>query len=351
MNKIPQFIAVDIGSTSIKLCQSSVFGSEAKLDFLSTKAYPSEINPLDETAEGRKNFAEFIKNTLYSLKVKTKNAVVALPEEKVYSRILTTPAMNEDEVHEAIPWALKSLIPVPLENVNISFIKVSSYEKDGLEYQEWYTVAAPISIVEDYVNLFEMAGLNLLAIETEVISITRSQVFGLNLKENVLIVDIGDNVTNLIIAKNTGPYFSQSFSTAGSSFTKAISQDYKIDSATADKYKFAFGLDNTKGEGKIYRTLSPVADLIVNEIIRINNYYQEKLKGNRLEKILITGGTSSLPKIQEYIFEKVNVKTESISPLHFFKDSSEKLKIETGMNTAVFNVVTGLSIKGIDNSF
>lgn len=346
MAKIPKFTGIDIGNNSVKICQSTKKGNSFELK----AAYASPVNAsmlLDESSEGIKNTAETVKSVFKASGSKYRDAVVSVPESSVFSRLLSIPVIeNDNELDEAIPWALKSLIPIPLEDVSISFIKINEYQKDNQTIEDWYTVAAPLALVEKYQRIAELSGLKLIAIETEVLAAARAVHNSFAENTDVLIVDIGFDNTNLILSKKTGPIFSQTFGTASETFTKAIETDYGIDSNQAEQYKISFGLDFQKGEGRIANSLKPIADVLIEEINRTLNYYSTKLKGNSLQKIYLTGGGSSLQGLATYIQNSIKIDTEVSYLFSNFQKNSLVNTISSNIDFPKFAVGIGLSLKG-----
>jgi type IV pilus assembly protein PilM len=346
MAQIPSFFGVNIGKNKIKVAQAKLSGNKANLEAIS--AVDSSVSLVsDESEKGIEELGKAIIECAKQAKVTTKNCIIAVPELLVFSRLLTLPKVNDIEIEDSIHWALKPLIPVPIEQVNISYLEIDKSRINNNDMVNWYTVAAPKNLIERYQKVCEKSGLNLLAIETEALAMTRLVYFNnqISPSQNILIVDIGAENTNLILARNSSVTFTQSISTGSNNMTKVIASDFGIDEIQAEKYKIAYGLELTEAEGKIAKALDPIMQIVVGEIVRTLGYLKEKIGGVPVSTIYLTGGGSGLRGIESYLSQKVGVNTVAGDPIKNFS-ISKGIETDVGSNHGrEFNVVLGLSIK------
>ena len=124
MANIPDFFGLNLGHNSIKIAQSKAI-SKDKAKLVTLGSTPTAIGILEnDSAKGQEMLAQEIARSYKEIGVKTKNCVMSVSEVLVFSRLITLPRMNDNEVDEAIQYALKPLVPIPIENVNISFLRL-----------------------------------------------------------------------------------------------------------------------------------------------------------------------------------------------------------------------------------
>lgn len=346
--KLPEFFGLDLGHKNIKFAEIRYNGhSRANIINLATHEVTPGLMDIDsEQAINSlsKELAEAYKKT----GLKTKNCVVSIPESSVFSRMVTLPKVSEKEISETIHWAVKPLIPFPIEQVNISFIPISEGRNLEGEFINWYVVAASKKMVEKMQQIIERAGMVLLAVETESLSLAR--LVGFNFFNNqpeadAMIMDIGNISTNVVLFRNSAVMFSQTISTGSEAVTRVISSDFGIAPDLAEKYKLAFGLDKTLGEGKIANSIEPIIDIMIGELDRTISYYKEKIVGSGLTKIFLTGGGSGLLKLDEYIQNKMNIETvvlNNFPNMSLSPSLSEHVKLFPLRN---YSVALGLALK------
>src|SRR5690606_1716383 len=202
-------------------------------------------------------------------------------------------------------------------------------------------------LIEKNVKICELAGLNLLAIETESLGIVRMVDFCRDIPDgkSIMIIDMGAENTNMILARNSVVIFSQTISTGSNSMTKVIASDFGIDELQAERYKVSYGLDFTAGDGKIAKSIEPIVQVILGEASRTLAYLREKIGGESVSAIFLTGGGSGLKGLDVYIKEKLNVDTMIVNPLNNMQiDSKLMSKLQTNSGRE-FNVAIGLALK------
>jgi type IV pilus assembly protein PilM len=207
-------------------------------------------------------------------------------------------------------------------------------------------VAAPKTLVANYVQLAELAGLELIALETETVASTRSVTFKTEASADTsMLLDFGSNGTDMTVIKGKNPIFSQSLSTGSDSLTKAISLDFGLDMAQAEQYKRSYGLDATKAEGKIVKSLDPIMQVIVAEISKTLNFFKFHFQASTPKKIALVGDGALLTGLPEYLTSKLNIPVErydALKVLDMDKDLKQELVNVAGIG---YNVAIGLALK------
>jgi type IV pilus assembly protein PilM len=345
MANLPEFVGINIGNYSMKALELKFSGAN-NIELSTLGKVPSATGTIENISVGSidaplADLQKLIKETGF----KTKNVVFSVPESLVFSRLITIPKVKDEEVDNAINFAMRNLIPVPLENLNIAYVFIEERKTDTNTFTSWYVVGIQKSLSDRFKELAQRAGLNLLAIETEAVAIVRNINYNYadTVKKNFLVLDLGGEYSNLIISRNGAVLYSQNISTGSNALTKIIATDLSVDIAQAEVYKEKIGLDFSMGEGKVSKTIEPIVQIIVSEIIRTVSYYNDRIGGEPLGDLYITGGGGALPKLAEYLSEKTNLK---VSLVENFKKIKVKGELKT--NQLSFNVATGLALKNLE---
>ncbi len=347
MAKIPDFFALNLGQQSIKLAQIKQVNGKFRL--VNMYSQPTQDGLLENESEiGSQNLAKEISNIVKINNLETKNCVISVPEVSVFSRLLSLPVVEDSEVNNTIHYALKPLVPVPLENLNISFVDIDRRKTGSSEVVDWYVVAAPKSLIDRMQLVADLAGLNLLAVETEALAIART--ISLNYPaiqgNDIMILDIGAESTNLILSRNGVVIFSQNIGVGSNSLTKVIAADFGLDNIQAERYKRSYGLDSSKAEGKILKSVDPLMQIVLSEINRTLIYYKDKIGGNGINALYLTGGGSAMPGISEYMTNKLKIKTEVSNPFINLEIDPKLTEALKSVSPNSFNVSIGLALKG-----
>lgn len=344
---IPDFFGLDIGHNIVRIAEVKRFNeNRAELRSITSMTVNEDI--LEDASEiAMKNLAENIKELKKQSGIGTNKCVIGIPEAPIFSRLITLPKAAEKNLEEAVSWELKPLIPVDVSEVDIAFIDVDEKIISDQTYLDIFAVAAPKTLTERYKKLAKLAGLELLAIETKALAVTRIVDFNYGAEaDNIMVFQFDSLTTDLVLAKDGIPVFTQSVSTGADSLTKSISADYGIDEQQARQYRDTFGLDQTKGEGKIARSLEPIMQILVNELNRTLTYFREKLgEAGGASRVYICGEAASLPGLANYLTEKVGMPTTLVDPVANIKVTGKAKSSLDQLEATAFATAIGLGIK------
>src|SRR5918996_6120773 len=150
------FIALDIGSSSIKMVEASVDKSGYRI--LSLGILPLPANSIQNNmVVGSKPVVETIRKLVETSGVKSKHVISAVPGRAVIMKKVQMPKQEAAELEANIEFEAQNVIPENLENVNLDH-QVLSHSDDG-NRMDVLLVAVKKEIVNSYVDTIEDAGL------------------------------------------------------------------------------------------------------------------------------------------------------------------------------------------------
>ena len=369
-SKEQSYLGIDIGKGSIKIVELSNDKGRARLityGFINQKA--EEVIEKD-FIDHPKETGEIIKKICKKAKTRSTKAIAALPVFSVFSSILNltniTPKelSNKKALASRIEWEAKKIIPLPIEEMILDWKiinKEKSEKKEGKETEkesddspvikeklggvQILLTAAPKKLVKKYIEIFKVAGLQLLSLETEAFALIRS-LMG-NDKSPIIILDSGAARTNLSIIDNGIPYLNRSIDIGGALISKSLSQRLGAETNKAEQFK----LDLAQGtmDPKIYNVISSSLNPIVNEIRYSLNIYrgQEDESVKEIEKIILAGGSSLLANFPNYLAEALNMRVYLGDPWArvIYPEDLKPVLDEIGPR---FAVAIGLAMRDID---
>lgn len=331
------FFAVDLGSVNIKIARLMKNGSKFELESLAMA--PS---PLPAMANANEQMLGNVAKTILQLKqdsrITTKNVVASMPESEVFVRLINLPKMSMSELETAITWEAEQYIPLPMAEVNYSYTVVEERPDGGIDV---LIVAAPLRLIEKYQMLFNMAGLELVALETELLAAARC-VAGANASP-VLVVDIGARSTDLAVVYQGKVVFSRAVSMAGAAITRSLMNGLQVDENQAESFKRSFGLDSNQMEGQVALAVGQVAQTIAVEISRTLTYYSSRTQ-TPISSVQLVGGSAILPQLPTYLTGMVNVEVQIGNVWSKIDDRGRGAQID---NPAQYAIVLGLAMKEV----
>lgn len=338
-----EFFGLDIGSRNIKAVQLKKTAAD-QYQLVALGSIPSTVKGLSSEAESDLTaLAEIIKKLCQEAKITTKNVTVAIPEDQVFSRVVTFPKLSEEELTSALKWEAEQWVPIPLDEVSLAHQILGEVRQDGQEKLEVLLVAAPNRIIEKILTVLKTAGLTSMSMETEILSMARSLV--VTTAEPTLLVDLGAKATDLAIVEAGQVIFSRSIPTAGEAITRAIASGLGLEMAQAEEYKKAYGVDPQKLQGKVSEAIEPVLDVVVKEMEQAMQFYQQG-KGKTAKRVVLTGGTAILPAAVNKIAKKLMLEVQIGDPFSRVNQDALVAKIPQD-ERPFYAVAVGLAMKEI----
>ncbi len=332
-------VGIDIGAKTIKIVELAREGGRFRLKASGIVSHKGK-SP-DQMIEDREFalLAEAIKKLYKEAKVSSKEVAIALPETQVYTRTVRFPNLTDSEIASAVRWEAEQYIPIP---VSESIVQYQIIERKESSSQVVVLLVAVLkSVVEKYVKVIGMAGLNTVFAETELIALVRALAPD---DLTSLIVDLGARSTNIAISKNAQLVFSRSIPTAGEAFTRALSQSLGIPEMQAEEYKRTYGLTQSQLEGKIKYALEPIFKIISDEIKKAIHFYQSEEKGDVPTSVILSGGTAGMPEIASSLTKLLGIEVVVGNPFSKVEIDPDTVKSIAGY-APFYSTSVGLAMR------
>lgn len=300
LKKTRSYLGVDIGTANIKVVElTSGADKVPRLVTYGRAEYTGDNIKVDAARDVERIIAT-LKAICKQAHTTTIRAVAALPTFAVFSSVITLPAMSEKELGQAIRWEARKFVPLPLEEMILDWkLLQGSAVSEGSKNIRVLLTAAPQNLVKKYLEVFKGAGLELLSLETEAFALERSLVGGG--PGVAMVVDLGAVTTDICIIEHGIPILNRSIDVGGLTITKAIANSLSIDVKRAEQFKRDIGLSTgAPSAGGIPKTIENTISPVINEIKYNFSLYQSQ-SSESIEKIVLTGGSSFLPNLSEYL--------------------------------------------------
>lgn len=305
-------IGIDIGEHSIKAVKLERTGSEARiLDFA--------IRETVRTPEGKID-PSLIKNCLTQIGSEGAEVHSVVSGQDVVVKHAIVPFMPKEELRDAVRWSLKESVNFNLEESALDFQILGSVTgTDGIKRNEVLAVAVNKDLIDKNVKLLQDAG-----VEPALISITHFALANflaqnerlMSGKTNVLL-DIGFKTTTILIFKGTTLEFIRKITSAGDSFTKALSgvivtfpQKIELDAVKAEAVKIKCGIPAKAELTTIYQDIPltqisvlmrPVLERLLTDIRGSFKYFRDEFHVETIDQIFLSGGGARLKNLVDFV--------------------------------------------------
>jgi len=349
-----ELFGLDIGSNSLKSVELELRGGVYHLKTFGYHPTPTGAVFSDSEVD-QKELSKYIREMVGESHISARNVVAAFPESLIFTRVIEVPAVSQQELANAIEWQAEQYIPMPLTEIQLSWMVL---DKDILEQARKSSedkkpkikvllVAAPNTLINRYVNILESAGLKAMALETEIVAISRALTPPSDGRvPTTLLMSIGASTTDLAVVDDGIIQFTRSIGTGGMALARSISQEMGFDMNQAEEYKKAYGLLEDQLEGKIMKVIKPVIDVIVNEVERAIMYFQTHNPSTTVKRVVLTGGTAQLPGLVLFLANTLGLEVQIGNPWEGIVVPEQfKSKTEQVANQVSFAVAVGLAMR------
>ncbi len=336
-------IGLDIGLTTIKAVSLSRQNNGFALNAYQVMPTPPK-GMLSESPIDEAEMAKALRKTVDNLKVNSRSVNIALSDNQVYTKVIEMPVLSDKELSLAIYWEAERHIPVALSTISLVWNVLKRPEKSSSdEKMQILMVGAPTNLINKYQKILQIAGLDIISIETETLAIVRALVSS-NLPPTI-IVSIGAINTSLAIVKDGILVLTYSIQTGGNAITRSIETDFGITLSQSEEYKKTYGLSK-EGRQKIGKSTEPILASILLEIKKALAFYSQKYKNDSIiQQIILSGGTARLSGIDLFFAENLGIETIVANPWKFLV--GQKVPLEQPNNNFDFTVALGLAMKDI----
>jgi type IV pilus assembly protein PilM len=340
-------IGLDLGRNTIRAIEL-----DKKKDQLIVNKFHSYENPklnLDSDAKDDIDlYANSLRDFIQDASFTTPNSVVGLDETYVYMRIVKLPPMSDKELKSSINFEAEQYIPLPLNEVNLTYQKldVDYSDKGKINIQ---LVAARKNVLDKYVQILKRAHLVPIAIEPETIALGRALGDTVESPAGSIIVDMGYSRSIIIITFGGFVRFTRSVQIGGDVVTKSIQQTLGLDYNQADEYKKVYGLDVSQVDGKIYGIIKPLMDTLVDEIKRASIFFTKQYPNANIKRVILTGGSAQMPNLLLFMANSLDLEVEVANPFRFVTTLSKSPQEITKLNEEgpIYSSAFGLALKEV----
>lgn len=324
IHKKNQLIGMDIGSHSIKLVEIDD-GKKGRV----LRNFGIIGLPFNAIVEGSIKEMELVSSAIRelcrNLKIGNKNVATSISGFSVIVKKITLTNKEESELETTIQDEAEQYIPFDISEVNLDFDIMSGAfkskeasdeegEKEGSEQMEVMLVAAKKDIVEDYVSVLDLAGLNSVVLDIDAFALQNAFEISSEKREGCYaLVNVGAEELGINAIKNDISLFTRDSSFGGSQITEAIMSQFSVSFEEAEKIKLG-GTRKEKDRKILEEIFVSVITEWVQEIKRALDFVAGTYPDETIEKILVSGGSCRIPDFKRYLELETGIPVAELNP-------------------------------------
>lgn len=332
-------LGIDIGSNSIKLIELEQIGTRYHLKNIGEAplAQGAIVNKVIKNPEA---ISSALSRLIDDLEIESDDAAVSISGDPVLLKRVSLPYMTNAELKKSIKWEIEQFSSNDTKDYTHDYQVISA--QNSRDKIDVLIVAANKNVTKDYLSIITNVGLNPVIIDLDVFSL--ESMYEVNYPESeglLALVNIGASVTNILIVDGGESVFARDLLIGGSHYTDLITDQLTLTYEEAEEVKH-----NQRGGVK-----DPVIEQIANSFIKsISNeikltleYFSTAHSKESVKRIMIGGGTASLPGFKDALseitgsyvgllnpFRNINYSKEVFDP-EYIQDISPKMIVATGL--------------------
>jgi type IV pilus assembly protein PilM len=310
--KKDHLVGLDIGSRSLKAAEivESKKGLNLKR-FGVVDLAPGAIE--DGAINDPESVAESIRQLFKAYNIKEQNVAISIGGYSVIVKKITVQTMDEQQLQETIHFEAEQYIPFDISDVNIDFHILGESETNPSQMNV-FLVAAKKEMIDDYVNLVNLAGLNPCLIDVEAFAL--QNIFEAShgfQDDNIALIDIGASKTSLNILKENSSVFMRDVSLGCSQINQKIVSLVDCSLEEAEQLKFGDKSDRINPDELKGIVSSVIADWCT-EIRRAIDFFYSTYPDDQIKRVYLSGGGANITEFRQLLASETSAEVETVNP-------------------------------------
>jgi len=318
-----RLVGLDIGSKAIKAAEII----ENKKGYALAKFGMVEMPPgliEDGAIKDPEAVAELIRGLFKTYGIKNRSVAVSVGGYSVIVKKISVQSATEAQLQDTIHFEAEQYIPFDINDVNLDF-QILGENENNPNQMNVLLVAAKKEMVNDYVNLAEMAGLDPKIIDVDAFAL--QNVFQMNYEpapeENIALIDIGASKTSLNILKGDNSVFMRDVSLGCGQINQKIASLVNCNTEEAEAIKFGEGGDRISAED-LSEIISSVVTDWCTEIRRALDFFYSTYPDDQIKRIVLSGGGGNIHELRQLLAVETSAEVSTINPFQrFFLDGAK----------------------------
>jgi type IV pilus assembly protein PilM len=251
---------------------------------------------------------------------------VAVPAQAVVIRLMPVPVgMPPEELADVVTQEATNHVPFPIEDANLDWSQMPATERtdaDGVRRIDIILAAIQRSIIESYWRMADSAGVRLGKVDISSLSVVRSLALAGYLGSSghlSMIVNMRHDATDINVVRSAMPLFGRSIMLGLDTLTEALSRSLEINFDEALDLLPEIALFNVNPTdfkmGQASQVARTIFSDITDELQRSLDFYKSQVGDVKVDQIVLTGPGCMIPQLDQYISNRMNIKTILSDPM------------------------------------
>ncbi len=333
-------VGIDIGNRAIKVVALESGGARRKFRL---KGYNVAATPGVATSLSDKAIGEAVRKAASVVRGDERRVRASVSGNTVVVRYIRMPEMALEDLRASIRYEAGQHIPFDIKEVELD-CTILRPPANGDGKMDVMLVAARKNACERVVNILKAAGLTASCIDVDPIATINAFMLTKTPDPDkpAALLNIGAKQSTVSILSGGIPAFTRCIELGGEGLSLAIARGLGVELEEAERLKVF-------GDPLVQPHLGMVLNSIVRQV-RTSFDYFEGLAGRSVAELYVSGGTSMLTSLRDFVSEALGVRAHEWNPLEGIETAefSNDEKLESVAPT--LDVAVGLAARAVEGT-
>ncbi len=344
-------IAIDIGSSSIKVVELSGSVAKRKLTAMGLELIPPGAI-IDGAIQEEMIVAEVARNLLQRLKIITtgRRASLCLGGNAVMVKRITIQVSNDMDIDEQIVHEAEQHFQMDLAELYYKH-HILAPAPNALGQLPVVLVGAKRDVVEQHIALVRSLGMRTGIVDCDVFCM--ANMFEYNhpqVEALTALVNIGATKTEVVVTNSAEFLFTREIQLGGDEYSRQISAALNVDFENAETFKVSAGQPGGSTPEEVQRVIASVNDQLVAEIKSTLDFYFQSGEApggaTGINHMFLTGGGSRIVGLDGALASTLQVHVQLLNPFYRVDVNPKRFDMDYVLRQGhLYGVAVGLGLR------
>ncbi|QIZ78504.1 pilus assembly protein PilM [Ferrimonas lipolytica] len=345
----PNMVGVDIGTQEVKAVLLAETAEGYELEGVARVPLPKGA-VVDREIRDAGAVAAAMRQVRNEMPKSAKYGAASVSGSTVMTKVIFMDAnLSDEELEAQIVIEADSLIPYPLDDVNIDFESLRTNEETNKV--EILLAACRADNVDSRVDALDAAGLESRVIDVEGYALGRSfkliadQLPTAGIGQVVGVVDLGASITTFAVVADGETVFTREQAFGGEQFTQSILAYYGMSYEEAERAKVSGELPRNY----IFEVLAPFQTQLLQQIRRTMQICANSTSYENMDSLILCGGSAQIEGLASMLSTELGIPVHIADPFIGRLRANEQIQQRVGGEISRYMVACGLALRSFES--
>lgn len=328
-------ISIEVGSQRTKICEVAYRQKKAHVYHFISFDTPEDTFD-DGYIRDKEKFVAVVKDKLQESNMKSKKVVFTIASSKIANKEVTIPLIKEKRIQDVIEANASDYFPVQISEYTLTYCILEKMVSTDSKKLRLSVFAAPNSLIKNYYSIGAMLDLDVIAIDyigNSAYQILKKQ----QSTKTELIIQMNEQTTLISVLRGEILKLQRTVPYGTASVIEAVLHNrfFVVENETQaiqllsnrnlinnqihvfnDEVAATINPDEDYMNNQTLRSdITDSLNLLINNILRVIDYYSSRYQSEKIEAIYITGQGSRFRGMRELLHQETGIVVEILQEL------------------------------------